>query len=69
MALKKEERKGVFIITLIKQKMKRIFLVDDDYDHSITFKVGLSLQNLKLMRILIQQSHYQNSSRITMIYC
>jgi CheY-like chemotaxis protein/two-component sensor histidine kinase len=25
----------------IKTKMKRIFLVDDDYDHTITFKVGL----------------------------
>jgi len=24
-----------------KTKMKRIFLVDDDYDHTITFKVGL----------------------------
>jgi len=23
----------------IKTKMKRIFLVDDDYDHTITFKV------------------------------
>jgi CheY-like chemotaxis protein len=26
-----------------KTKMKRIFLVDDDYDHTITFKVGLEL--------------------------
>ena len=26
-----------------KTKMKRIFLVDDDYDHTITFKVGLKL--------------------------
>ena len=52
-----------------KTKMKRIFLVDDDCDHTITFKVGLSLQNLKLMHIMIQQSHYQTSSRITMIYC
>jgi CheY-like chemotaxis protein len=25
----------------IKTKIKRIFLVDDDYDHTITFKVGL----------------------------
>ena len=25
----------------VKTKMKRIFLVDDDYDHTITFKVGL----------------------------
>jgi len=25
----------------IKTKMKRIFLVDDDYDHTITFNVGL----------------------------
>ena len=53
----------------IKTKMKRIFLVDDDYDHTITFKVGLSMQDLKLMRIIIQQLHYQISSRITTIYC
>ena len=52
-----------------KTKMKRIFLVDDDYDHTITFKVGLELQDLKLMRIMIQQLHYQISSRITTIYC
>jgi PleD family two-component response regulator len=26
-----------------KTKMKRIFLVDDDYDHTVTFKVGLAL--------------------------
>jgi signal transduction histidine kinase/CheY-like chemotaxis protein len=31
-----------------KTKMKRIFLVDDDYDHSITFKVGLELAEFEV---------------------
>ena len=28
--------------------MKRIFLVDDDYDHTITFKVGLELAGFEV---------------------
>ncbi len=28
--------------------MKRIFLVDDDYDHTITFKVGLELAEFQV---------------------
>ena len=28
--------------------MKRIFLVDDDYDHTITFKVGLELEEFEV---------------------
>jgi signal transduction histidine kinase/CheY-like chemotaxis protein len=31
-----------------KTKMKRIFLVDDDYDHTITFKVGLELAEFEV---------------------
>jgi signal transduction histidine kinase/CheY-like chemotaxis protein len=31
-----------------KTKMKRIFLVDDDYDHTITFKMGLELANFQV---------------------
>ena len=31
-----------------KTKMKRIFLVDDDYDHTITFKVGLELAGFEV---------------------
>jgi two-component system sensor histidine kinase VicK len=31
-----------------KTKMKRIFLVDDDYDHSITFKMGLELAEFEV---------------------
>jgi signal transduction histidine kinase/CheY-like chemotaxis protein len=31
-----------------KTKMKRIFLVDDDYDHSITFKIGLELAEFEV---------------------
>ena len=31
-----------------KTKMKRIFLVDDDYDHSITFKMGLELAGFEV---------------------
>jgi two-component system, OmpR family, sensor histidine kinase VicK len=31
-----------------KTKMKRIFLVDDDYDHTITFKVGLELEEFEV---------------------
>ena len=38
-----------------KTKMKSIFLVDDNYDHTVTFKAELGLQDLKLMRIMIQQ--------------
>src|SRR4029077_19798686 len=32
----------------IKTKIKRIFLVDDDYDHTITFKVGLELAGFEV---------------------
>ncbi|MDP9289683.1 MAG: ATP-binding protein, partial [Thermoproteota archaeon] len=32
----------------IKTKLKRIFLVDDDYDHTITFKVGLELAGFEV---------------------
>ena len=28
--------------------MKRIFLVDDDYDHTITFKMGLELAGFQV---------------------
>ena len=28
--------------------MKRIFLVDDDYDHTITFKMGLELAGFEV---------------------
>jgi hypothetical protein len=28
--------------------MKRIFLVDDDYDHTITFKMGLELAKFEV---------------------
>ena len=31
-----------------KTKMKRIFLVDDDYDHTITFKAGLELAEFEV---------------------
>ena len=31
-----------------KTKMKRIFLIDDDYDHTITFKVGLELEEFEV---------------------
>jgi two-component system, OmpR family, sensor histidine kinase VicK len=31
-----------------KTKMKRIFLVDDDYDHTITFKMGLELAGFEV---------------------
>ena len=31
-----------------KTEMKRIFLVDDDYDHTITFKVGLELAGFEV---------------------
>lgn len=31
-----------------KTKMKRIFLVDDDYDHTITFKMGLELAEFEV---------------------
>jgi len=31
-----------------KTKMKRILLVDDDYDHTITFKVGLELAGFEV---------------------
>lgn len=31
-----------------KTKLKRIFLVDDDYDHTITFKVGLELAGFEV---------------------
>ena len=31
-----------------KAKMKRIFLVDDDYDHTITFKMGLELAKFEV---------------------
>jgi len=31
-----------------KTKLKRIFLVDDDYDHTITFKVGLELAGFQV---------------------
>jgi two-component system sensor histidine kinase VicK len=31
-----------------KTKIKRIFLVDDDYDHTITFKVGLELAGFEV---------------------
>ena len=31
-----------------KTKTKRIFLVDDDYDHTITFKVGLELAGFEV---------------------
>ena len=51
--------------------MKRIFLVADAYDHTITFKVGLEHAGFEvdaLMSIMIQQSHCQISSRITTIY-
>jgi signal transduction histidine kinase/CheY-like chemotaxis protein len=35
-------------ISFHKTKMKRIFLVDDDYDHTITFKVGLELAGFEV---------------------
>ena len=31
-----------------KTKMKRIFLVDDDYDHTMTFKVGLEIAEFEV---------------------
>jgi FixJ family two-component response regulator len=31
-----------------KTEMKRIFLVDDDYDRTITFKVGLELAGFEV---------------------
>ena len=31
-----------------KTKIKRIFLVDDDYDHTITFKVGLEIAGFEV---------------------
>jgi two-component system, OmpR family, response regulator ChvI len=31
-----------------KTRMKRIFLVDDDYDHTITFKMGLELAKFEV---------------------
>ena len=35
-------------INFHKTKIKRIFLVDDDYDHTTTFKVGLELAGFEV---------------------
>ena len=39
--IEERRKKGSIYYNAHKTKMKRIFLVDDDYDHTITFKVGL----------------------------
>jgi signal transduction histidine kinase/ActR/RegA family two-component response regulator len=41
-------KKGNIYHTTHKTKTKRIFLVDDDYDHTITFKLGLELAGFKV---------------------
>ena len=39
--IEERRKKGSIYYNAHKTKMKRIFLVDDDYDHTITFKLGL----------------------------
>ena len=39
--MEERRKKGSIYYNAHKTKMKRIFLVDDDYDHTITFKLGL----------------------------
>ncbi len=41
-------RKGSIHHTTHKAKTKRIFLVDDDYDHTITFKLGLEIAGFEV---------------------
>jgi signal transduction histidine kinase/ActR/RegA family two-component response regulator len=39
---------GIYHTTTHKAKTKRIFLVDDDHDHTITFKLGLELAGFEV---------------------
>ena len=48
MDIEKRKKKRSIYYDSHKTKMKRIFLVDDDYDHTITFKVGLELAGFEV---------------------
>jgi DNA-binding NtrC family response regulator len=43
---KKDDYSGYY--SYHKTKMKRIFLVDDNYDHTVTFKAGLELAGFEV---------------------
>jgi two-component system, OmpR family, sensor histidine kinase VicK len=46
--IKERRKKRSICHNLHDTKMKRIFLVDDDYDHTITFKIGLELAEFEV---------------------
>ena len=46
--IEKRKKKRSIYYDSHKAKMKRIFLVDDDYDHTITFKMGLELAKFQV---------------------
>lgn len=46
--LEEKRKKRSIYYNSHKTEMKRIFLVDDDYDHTITFKVGLELAGFEV---------------------
>ena len=48
MDIEKRKKKRSIYYDSHKTKMKRIFLVDDDYDHTITFKMGLELAKFQV---------------------
>ena len=48
MDIEKRKKKRSIYYDSHKAKMKRIFLVDDDYDHTITFKMGLELAKFQV---------------------
>jgi two-component system, OmpR family, sensor histidine kinase VicK len=48
MDIEKRKKKRSIYYDTHKTKMKRIFLVDDDYDHTITFKMGLEIANFQV---------------------
>jgi signal transduction histidine kinase/CheY-like chemotaxis protein len=58
MDIEKRKKKRSIYYDSHKAKMKRIFLVDDDYDHTITFKMGLELAKF--------QVHAYNDSAIAL---
>ena len=48
MDIEEERKKRSIYYDSHKTRMKRIFLVDDDYDHTITFKMGLELAKFEV---------------------
>jgi signal transduction histidine kinase/CheY-like chemotaxis protein len=48
MGIEEGRKKRSIYYDLDKTRMKRIFLVDDDYDHTITFKMGLELAKFEV---------------------